>query len=200
MLQSPRAPWYHAAMTIKLNDKTGRPKHVYWNTSAKGVRRLVYKRPDFSATLAHDDWSDALVPKYLALDEHYERYRGKGKVPRLPEFPPKFVAGLLAKARERAKKKGVPFDLPADSIELMFERQRGRCALSNLQMTLEYAEQGKRPYAPSIDRVDPRKGYVLSNVRLLCSAVNLARLHWSDETFRKICKAVSRNTKRMEVH
>lgn len=51
------------------------------------------------------------------------------------------------------------------------------------------------PYSISVDRIEPSKGYVRGNVRLLLSIVNRMRSNFSDELLIKVCKAISENNK-----
>lgn len=46
-----------------------------------------------------------------------------------------------------------------------------------------------RPFAPSLDRIDARKGYTTDNVRLVAWVVNHALGDWGEEVFAKIARA-----------
>ncbi len=35
--------------------------------------------------------------------------------------------------------------------------------------------------SPSVDRIDPKKGYVYSNIRIVCFSLNAAIGNWGDE-------------------
>jgi hypothetical protein len=39
--------------------------------------------------------------------------------------------------------------------------------------------KAKRPYAPNLDRIDPRHGYEPDNVRVVCAIVNFAMNAWA---------------------
>jgi len=54
-----------------------------------------------------------------------------------------------------------------------------RCAVSGQPFTLEPLN-GKRPYAPSIDRINSAIGYVPGNTRIVCVAVNYAMNVWGE--------------------
>lgn len=82
------------------------------------------------------------------------------------------------------------FDL--DAAWLKEKLASGICELSGLQ--IERVAPGAyrtHPFAPSLDRIEPGLGYVKSNVRLVCFAVNRARSDWGDEVLMKIAIALS---------
>ena len=61
----------------------------------------------------------------------------------------------------------------------------GRCAVSGLEFSETQVGGGKarRPYAPSLDRIDPRRGYEPDNVRLVCAVANFAMNAWGLNPF-----------------
>ena len=67
----------------------------------------------------------------------------------------------------------------------LWELQHGLCALSKQPMTYGGEIQ---PTTLSLDRLDPSKGYVKGNIRLLCWWVNCAKGNLDDKTFRDWCR------------
>lgn len=49
---------------------------------------------------------------------------------------------------------------------------------------------GKNIYNASIDRIVPGGDYTLSNIRLVCSHVNMMRSNLSDEDLLLFCKSI----------
>lgn len=104
----------------------------------------------------------------------------------------------LPRARKRARDGGLPFDLTEAHIRELMEAQGFRCAVSKIPFHL--SRSGRRqsasrlPFRPSIDRIEPNKGYVRGNVRILCFAVNMAIADWGDDVFYEICRTVARGT------
>jgi len=82
------------------------------------------------------------------------------------------VAGGCVQRARRVGRSYEPrlFDLALER----YRSQNGRCALSGIEFDLREVGQGaaKRPFAPSLDRVDATGGYTADNVRLVCQAVN----------------------------
>ena len=65
-------------------------------------------------------------------------------------------------------------------LETLFQKQEGKCALSNEIMTW-FAGEGKTRTNISIDRISPGGEYSLENIRLVCAIVNTMRSDMSDE-------------------
>lgn len=105
------------------------------------------------------------------------------------------VTVLLNYARDRARRAGVPFDLDREFVRSKLAA--GLCELSGL--AIQRVSPGAyrvHPYAPSLDRVDPDLGYVKSNVRLVCFAVNRARSDWGDEVLLTIASGLVKHITR----
>ena len=77
---------------------------------------------------------------------------------------------LLRNARNRAKKKDMPFDLQLDDIVVpQF------CPLTDIQLVSHEGtggHRGPRWNSPTLDRVDPSRGYVRGNIRVISSLAN----------------------------
>lgn len=101
-------------------------------------------------------------------------------------------ARLLGAARSNAKKADVPFALDECVISEIWKEQGGRCAVSGLDFTDEQFATAlvKRPFAPSIDRIVPRDGYVPKNVRIVCVCANFSMNEWGLETLVRLADAV----------
>src|SRR3972149_9468992 len=103
------------------------------------------------------------------------------------------LSRALSRARERAKKRRQEFSLTIADVKQLWARARGCCELTNLPFRFERdAGFTRRPYAPSIDRIDSRAPYSFDNCRLVCVAVNIAVNEWGIETFSKFAAALRR--------
>jgi hypothetical protein len=95
------------------------------------------------------------------------------------------ITVLLNYARDRARRGSLPFDL--DREWLREKLLTGVCELSGLALQrVSPGEHRTHPFAPSLDREIPALGYVKTNVRLVCFAVNRARSDWGDEVLMQI--------------
>jgi hypothetical protein len=96
---------------------------------------------------------------------------------------------LLNYARDRARRQDLPFDIDREFVREKL--QRGICELSGLAIQrIAPGNYRTHPYAPSLDRIEPSLGYVKTNVRLVCFAVNRARSDWGDEVLLTIASGL----------
>ena len=99
------------------------------------------------------------------------------------------AAYLVAECRRRCTKHGIPFDL--DVQQLQTRINAGKCEVSGYALDVRPLTERyqRRPDSPSLDRINPKKGYVMSNVRVVCLAVNLALSNWGEAVLLPILKA-----------
>lgn len=102
-----------------------------------------------------------------------EHLRRRGAKRRLE----KRASCLIAGARTRSRNKGIMFDLDSFEAELQRRIDIGICELSGVKFDLS---PGRKPNSPSIDRINPADGYVPSNVRVICHALNAALGDWGE--------------------
>jgi len=84
----------------------------------------------------------------------------------------------------------MPFDLTLDYLVELWVRQGGACAVSGLRFQHSRSKWIRNPYAPSLDRIEPKAGYVEGNVRFVLDAVNVALNEWGLDTILPIFRAV----------
>lgn len=106
---------------------------------------------------------------------------------------------LLVAARQRAKKaKGV---MTLTWQEIAKKIEHGKCELTGLPFDLNTIEhQHTNPYAPSLDKIDPRnKNYTPENVRVVLAAVNVALGEYGTKDmlpiFEALVKAIRKENK-----
>lgn len=153
-----------------------------------------------------DAWNPLPPKVYLRGRSYYFVHKNKwyslGRYPRsierharvaeqcgVPWVHPDFLETLYIGARKRAKRLGVPFDLTLDDVNVLYKASEGKCSLSGIKFDTGNPRSFKRrPLIPSLDRMDPRAGYVLGNVRLISFAMNAALNAWGEEMFTALAK------------
>lgn len=94
---------------------------------------------------------------------------------------------LLKASRSRALERGIAHDLDLEWFVAKHAAQNGRCAITGVPFDSAWVGHGKKnPLGMSLDRVEPAKGYVKENCRLVCFAVNAAMSDWGDGVFAKL--------------
>lgn len=98
---------------------------------------------------------------------------------------PTWAKNLYSQTKARAKKRGNEFNLTKDYYASIIS---DRCAITGVAFeTWEVEERHyKRPFYPSIDRIDSERGYEDDNVRLICVAANLAMNSWGYDVLLKM--------------
>ena len=102
------------------------------------------------------------------------------------------LAHRVRAAKTRSKRFGIPFDLDLSHLCLLWDAQKGRCALSGLPFALDDGAKGKQAFRPSLDRIKPEMGYTRDNVRLVATIVNFGINKWGYDAFLQVCRAVAR--------
>lgn len=101
----------------------------------------------------------------------------------------------LHDAQVRAKKKNLFINITLDHLKKLWNKQNGKCALTNFLMTY-YLFNGKRnSYNLSIDRIDPTKGYEIDNIQLVCSTANMIKGELDIKELNEFCCAIIKNNK-----
>ena len=76
-----------------------------------------------------------------------------------------------ASAKQRAKKRGLEFNLTSSFLEELWNKQGGKCAITGTEFDLK-GTCSITGSGAAVDKIDPTKGYLRDNVQLLCSWVN----------------------------
>lgn len=107
------------------------------------------------------------------------------------DLPPE-IKQLYRTAQKNSAIRGIPFDLTNDEFATVWERSHGKCTVTGLEFDLRKAKvfNQRRPFFPSLDRLDSSIGYTYDNCRFVCIAVNYAMNQWGENVFLKICEAV----------
>jgi hypothetical protein len=91
-----------------------------------------------------------------------------------------------------AAKRGIPFDLHPSDMELLAARAHGHCEVSGIPFSFaDHPPALKRPWVPSLDRIDSSMGYTFDNLRLVCTAVNFSLHQWGDDVLETVCRAMA---------
>ena len=101
---------------------------------------------------------------------------------------------LFYSARSRAKKKNIPFELTKEWVEEKVKA--GVCERTGIKFVLSPLGTGRGKgdaKAPSLDKIDPNKGYTLENTRVVINNYNKFKGIDNDAEMIKIARAIVRN-------
>ena len=174
-------------------DKSGFQKRCI-ECNKKTNKRYIEKNPDYFPNKGKERYHNekSINPnynknRYSKYKEQYLKYRKDWK---LTEYGR--IYDIFSAAKSRSLKKKIPFDLTFEDVIKMYHEQDNKCALTGLALiTNEQREEGIHyyPFAPSIDKIDPSKGYVLGNIRIVAVITNLALNGFGDRIFDQMCRA-----------
>ena len=89
--------------------------------------------------------------------------------------------GMFHSSKKRAKKKGLPFDLTIEELEVP-----EKCPILGLE--LKVGNDSSREISPSLDRIVPELGYVKGNIRVISHRANRLKSDASIEELEAILK------------
>jgi hypothetical protein len=126
---------------------------------------------------------------YAANREKWKEYGARYKA-RTQEDHLLRAGRLCTWIRTRAARCGMEFDLTREWIA---ERLAvGVCEVTGLPLELSKPPGSRfHPWAPSVDRIDSKKGYTQDNCRVVCWIYNMAKSEWSDEVVMTFAKALA---------
>ncbi len=94
-------------------------------------------------------------------------------------------------SKKRARLKEIEYDLMPDIIEDMMKVGAWRCAVTNMSFDFTPVKNGvRRPWFPSLDRIDSDKGYTRDNCRVVCIAANTAMNVWGESVLLEMAKGI----------
>jgi hypothetical protein len=106
---------------------------------------------------------------------------------------------VFQRAKKNARLREIEFLLTKIEFDALVEKADGRCMVSGLPFSAEAKREfGKRrPFAPSLDRIDSAIGYTKENCRIVSVIVNCALNEWGMEPFLEMCEAVVERQKQI---
>lgn len=98
-----------------------------------------------------------------------------------------FPGNTIASWKQSALRRGHKWELTNTDLDVLYEKQKGICALSGIPMIWA----GPRPYRPSIDRKDSVLGYTSENVQFVCTIVNIMKNKIDEPEFFRLCALIT---------
>lgn len=92
---------------------------------------------------------------------------------------------MLSDAKERARKLALPFDIALEDVCIPTH-----CPLLGVELCVTNSRTSGRANSPSLDRIDPTKGYVRGNVWVVSFRANAIKQDASPEELERIATAL----------
>lgn len=120
---------------------------------------------------------------------YHRTYQSTYKLKKITAVP---WISLLQASKQRSTKLGLAFDLDRNWFA---SRWTGRCELTNLEFNGPEKRKGykSRNLSPSIDKIDPNKGYTKDNCRIILWAINSLKRDGTDDEMYLVAEALIKN-------
>lgn len=102
-----------------------------------------------------------------------------------------WARNLYRQSRRNAIRRDIPFDLTGEQFKRLVAEADDRCMVSGIPFEHKFANGKRRPFAPSLDRIENSKGYTSKNCRLVCVIVNLSLNEWGLDCLLRMCRNIS---------
>jgi hypothetical protein len=111
-----------------------------------------------------------------------------------PQKGPRWARDAVNAATARNTRRGSPAQFSLEDLCHIWDKSAGRCAVSGLEVSFERvgAGQAQRPFAPSLDRIDPTKPYSRENVRVVAQVANFAMNAWGLQPLHRLAQGILR--------
>ena len=117
---------------------------------------------------------------YMQIKNAVSRVRDPERDRRYNRENPNYM--LWRNAKRRALAKNIYFDLNKEHIVIPMI-----CPILKIPMFSSVGLRGGGPASPTIDRIDPRKGYTKDNIHVICKRANTIKSNATPEELKLIC-------------
>jgi len=98
---------------------------------------------------------------------------------------------LFLQWRYGAKVRNMDYSLTKEDLQLLFEKQNGRCAYTNLELISPTTLKDRvkfqgHPKLISLDRISSELPYTINNVQFVCNWINKGKGNFTDELFKEV--------------
>lgn len=105
-----------------------------------------------------------------------------------------FYKHIIDGIKKRKKVSNLEFNITPEYLEILYEQQNRKCALSGLSLELDITKSATKQNW-SLDRIDSNFGYIEGNVQWVHKDINMMKQSYDNEYFKKMCTYVAQNNK-----
>jgi len=150
---------------------------------------MLLKKDDLVIRVSHGQWC---FNDGSNSEEYKQRKIIKKNTIRYPVEQWSWEKGcvhLIRWARNRIKDDS-KINITKEYLFDLWKKQEGKCALCDIPMTFIRGNGWQVPTNASLDKIDPSKGYIEGNVRLVCWQANSMKGQLTDEELIIFCKLI----------
>lgn len=132
------------------------------------------------------------------LTSGHSKSCGCERIKRISFNPDGLVSGkLFGQIRRGAKQRDIEFNITIDEVEDLLKKQEQKCALTGLPIFIDTKRVNYecQQTTASLDRIDSKDPYNLSNIQWLHKDVNYMKVDYDEDYFIFICHLVARHKK-----
>lgn len=95
---------------------------------------------------------------------------------------------LYHASKRNAKVRNFEWSLTRADFDTLVDASNMRCSVTGIPFDLSPVGEDslRRPFYPSLDRIDSKLGYTIGNCRMVCVAANIAMQQWGEEVLRRL--------------
>lgn len=103
------------------------------------------------------------------------------------------IGSIWCRVILNAKHRKIPIEITIKEAWELFEKQKGKCALTGLPIYFakDYKELRDNKNTASLDRIDSLKGYAIDNVQWVHKDINYMKMNLTQDRFIELCKLIS---------
>lgn len=169
-------------------------------TPKRDLPRRLHRKDGGFYYVHRNKWTFVADTRIAALRRYIDEFADSEALRReaaalmtTPEQMTRYLAEVYRRAKRNAVTRRIEFRLsPAEFAEIV-SRANGQCEVSGLAFDLQLRRNSlRRPFAPSLDRIQACEPYTAVNCRLVCGLVNAAMSDWGEEPFLVVAHALAK--------
>lgn len=111
----------------------------------------------------------------------------------MPDYYDFDYSEVYSRSKRNALKRDIEFSITRKQFDALVIKADHKCMVSGIRFDRRgQNEFFRKPFGPSLDRINSAKGYTARNCRMVCVLVNLAMNEWGEKPLLEIAKALHR--------